>query len=308
MKKLLLLFMMIIGVFAITSCTKTEEKISVIVPSGTPTLGISNALDEHADIFDYNVVAGSDALAAAFTNANYDIIVAPVNLGAKFYNSLNNFKYVFYQTIVGGCFYLVTSEDITELSEINDKEITVFGENSTPDVIIRSLISYYNLNVKINYVNDVAEANSTLISGKSKIIVSAQPSISKFNASGKYNVIDLQAEWKKISNSTYAIPQAGIFVKADKVNDKNVQNGLKYIEESLLLSTSNPELLASSGIKIDEALNKIGVTTLINAIPKCNFVTTKDNKAEVEFYLNKLIELGLGKTMGGKLPGEDFYD
>lgn len=308
MKKILTMFIAILCLGLLVSCTDTQnEEISIIVPSGTPTLGIADALHSDADLFDYNVVQGSDALVAAFTNANYDIIVAPVNLGAKFYSSLNNFEYVFYQTIVGGCFYLVTSEDITELSQINGKEITVFGANSTPDVIIRSLINYYNLDVKINYVSDVAEANASLISNKSTIIVSAQPSISKFNASGKFNVIDLQAEWKKMSGSTYSIPQAGIFVKKSKLEDKSVENALNKLNASLSLSTTNPDKLAESGTQIDEALNKIGKETLIKAIPHCNFVTTKNNMAEIEFYFNKLIELNLGQTMGGKLPGEDFY-
>ena len=220
---------------------------------------------------------------------------------------MNNFEYVFYQTIVGGCFYLVTSEDITEFSQIDGKTITVFGANSTPDVIIRSLIGYYGYNVTIDYVNDVAEANSKLISGNTSIIVSAQPSISKFNASGKFNVIDLQAEWKKIAGETYSIPQAGIFVKASKLQDDSIQEALEHINESLALSTTNPEQLAESGTLIDEALNKIGKDTLVLAIPKCNFVTTKYNKAEIEYYFNKLIELNLGQLMGGTLPGEDFY-
>ena len=308
MKKILTMFIAILCLGLLVSCTESKtNKVSIIVPSGTPTLGVADALHSDADLFDYNVVQGSDALVAAFTNANYDIIVAPVNLGAKFYSSLNNFEYVFYQTIVGGCFYLVTSEDITELSQINGKEITVFGANSTPDVIIRSLINYYNLDVKINYVSDVAEANASLISNKSTIIVSAQPSISKFNASGKFNIIDLQAEWKKMSGSTYSIPQAGIFVKKSKLDDKSVVNALNKLNASLSLSTTNPDKLAESGTQIDEALNKIGKETLIKAIPHCNFVTTKNNMAEIEFYFNKLIELNLGQTMGGKLPSEDFY-
>lgn len=308
MKKILTMFIAILCLGLLVSCTESKtNKVSIIVPSGTPTLGVADALHSDADLFEYNVVQGSDALVAAFTNANYDIIVAPVNLGAKFYSSLNNYEYVFYQTIVGGCFYLVTSEDITELSQINGKEITVFGANSTPDVIIRSLINYYNLDVKINYVSDVAEANASLISNKSTIIVSAQPSISKFNASGKFNVIDLQAEWKKMSGSTYSIPQAGIFVKKSKLDDKSVVNALNKLNASLSLSTTNSDKLAESGTQIDEALNKIGKETLIKAIPHCNFVTTKNNMAEIEFYFNKLIELNLGQTMGGKLPSEDFY-
>mgnify|MGYP003300340952 CR=1 FL=1 len=308
MKRLLTVFIMIFAFFTLSSCFVNDvETVKVIVPSGTPTLGIAEALNGKENKIDYQVVSGSDALIGAFVNHNYDIIVAPVNLGAKFYNTLNNYEYVFYQTIVGGCFYLVTSEDINKIQDINGKSITVFGKNSTPDVIIRSLINYYNLNVKIKYVNDVSESNSMLVSGKSSIIISAEPSISKFNANGKFKTLNLQEEWKKIAGSEYAIPQAGIFVKKDRLDNVFVQNVLASMSASLKLAESNPRRLAESAVQIDTALNKIGVETLVKAIPNANFISVKYNREEVEFYFNKLIELDLGATMGGKLPGDDFY-
>ncbi len=308
MKKILTVFIMLIAFISLSSCLVDEkEKVTIIAPSGTPTLGIADALYNSDVNVEYKVVSGPDALVGAFTNHNYDIIVAPVNLGSIWYNKLNNFEYVFYQTIVGGCFYLVTSEDIVSFTDIDGKTITVFGKNSTPDVIVKSLIQHYNLNVEINYVNDVSEANAMLVSGKSSIIVSAEPSISKFNASGKFKTIDLQAEWKKMSGSDYAIPQAGIFVKKDKVNNVFVKQVLNDMKQSLALAKTDPNKLATSAVEVDGALNKIGVPTLVKAIPNANFISTPYVKEEVEFYFNKLIELGLAPQVGGKLPGEDFY-
>ena len=39
----------------------------------------------------YEIVGGSDPLVSAFTNATHDIIVAPVNLGAKLYKANGNY-------------------------------------------------------------------------------------------------------------------------------------------------------------------------------------------------------------------------
>lgn len=305
-KKIFTLLLLLVLGLSVVSCTN-DEKVNLLVPSGAPTLGIASALDNHADMIDYEVVLGSDALTAGFTNGDYDIIIAPVNLGAKFYNSLNNFDYTFYQTVVGGCFYLVSSNELTSINDIDNQEITVFGKNSTPDVIIRSLISYYNLNVTINYVDDVNAANASLVSGEATIIVSAQPSISKFNASGKFYTLDLQEEWAKMADSQYAVPQAGIFVKTSRKDNKSVKKVLSYLNESLSLSNTNPSSLAASAVKVDETLNKVGEETLTKAIPLCHFINTTYNKAEIEFYFNKLIELGLSGAVGGKLPDEDFY-
>lgn len=308
MKRIFTFIITLVFLVSLTSCFEdNNQKVSLIAPTGTPTLGLSEALDTYESSFDYNIVSGPDALKAAFINASYDIIVAPVNLGSTFYNNLNNFEYTFYQTIVGGSFYLVSTNELKSIKDIDNTEITVFGANSTPDVVIRSLIAYHNLNVTINYVSDVAEANSMLISGKAHTIVSAEPSISKFNATNKFHKLNLQDAWKEMSSSEYAIPQAGIFVKTSKLNNVYVQNALERINKSIELSVSNPTKLAESAVKVDPSLEKIGVATLVKAIPNCNLIYTKSNQAEIEFYFNKLIELGLGKTMGGKLPGEDFY-
>lgn len=308
MKKIITFLTLLISLFMFTSCYENDnEQVSLIVPSGAPTFGIADALNNNQEQIDYNIVAGADALQAAFTNATYDIVIAPVNLGAKFYQSLNNFEYVYYQTIVGGCFYIVSTQEIASFADLDKKEITVFGANSTPDVITRSLINYYNIDVTINYVNDVTEANASLVSGKATTIVSAEPSISKFNASGKFHTLSLQEEWKKISSVEFNIPQAGIFVKKDKLTNASVKKVLSELNKSLALANTNPSQLATSATAVDDALKKVGVDTLTLAAPRCNFISTKYNKQEVEFYFNKLIELGLGKTIGDSLPDEDFY-
>ena len=308
MKRILTIFLLMLALFSLSSCLVDEkETVKVIAPSGTPTLGIADALNNSESNVDYSVVSGSDALIGAFTNHNYDIIVAPVNLGSKFYNTLNNFEYVFYQTIVGGCFYLVTSEDISSFEEINGKEITVFGKNSTPDVIVRSLITHYNLDVKINYVNDVSESNAMLVSGKSKIIVSAEPSVQQIlSKKPGTHVLDLQAEYKKVTNNA-DLPQAGIFVSNDyiaKVKDYN-----KYIDllrNSVKSVNTNPLAAAENAMKLTDNFEKLGAEKLAAAVPGCNFAikSKEENKKAINAFLNASNEI-LGSTY--QLPNETFY-
>ena len=101
MKKISLFIISILAAILMVSCTTNTEKVKVLVPTGTPSLGVSYALDKE-EYIEEEIVSGSDPLIAGFTNAEYDIIVAPVNLGAKFYNTTENFAYVLYETIVWG--------------------------------------------------------------------------------------------------------------------------------------------------------------------------------------------------------------
>lgn len=305
--KLFLLMIMTIMSISLFGCTEQSKKVSVIVPTGTPSLGVADALNEKA-LVNANIVSGSDSLVAAFTNANYDIVLAPVNLGVKFYNSNPNFEYVLYETIVWGNYFIASTEDIVinSFTDLDGKTLLVFGKNSTPDVVTRTLINYYNINVTLEYVDDVSTANAYLKTGKADIIVSAEPALTKFSGNANYNRYDLQQEWAKVTGS-YSFPQAGIFVKKSLKDDKDVVNVLEKMKESVLMATSRPNTLVTKAVAIDENLNKIGLETLQKAIPNCNLRIDENQQAAISYYCQKVIDLGIGQTVGGKLPDEGFY-
>ena len=217
--KFIYIFVVLFSMLFITGCIDdSSKKVSVIVPTGTPSLGIANVLNDKT-LVDANIVSGSDPLIAAFTNASYDVVVAPVNLGAKLYNANENFSYILYKTIVWGNYYLVSNEEIATLESLEGKTVLVFGKNSTPDVVLRTLISAKNINVNLEYVDDVATANSYLLSGKADIIVSAEPSLTKMSANKNFYTLDLQKQWQQLTGS-YSLPQAGIFIKKDSKDEK----------------------------------------------------------------------------------------
>lgn len=304
MKKILTILTTLLFTFGLTGCLNTEEDVSVIVPTGTPSLGIARALEE--DFIKENIVSGSDPLIAAFTNANYDIVVAPVNLGAKFYNENENFGYQLYETIVWGNYYLASTTPLDSFASLEGKTITVFGKNSTPDVVLRTLLAVNQLNVTLEYVDDVNTANSYLMSGKADIIVSAEPSITKLSSNKEIYTLDLQKEWANITGS-YSFPQAGIFVKKERKDNNSVQAALDQMIASIHLIETNPNRVVQSAVAVDENLAKITEKVLQQAILKCNLRIDENNQAAITFYFNKVIELGLGKTIGGKIPDEAFY-
>jgi hypothetical protein len=309
MKKIVLkIFSLCILLLAIVmvGCVEevTDEKVSVMAPTGTPTLGIAKALEE--EFIDEKIVSGADLLIAEFTKGEYDIIVAPVNLGAKFYNENENFKYQLYETIVWGSYYLASTSEIESFESLEGKTITVFGKNSTPDVVFRTLVASKNMNVTIEYVDDVNTANQFLMSGKAEIIVSAEPSITKISGTKTIYTLDLQNEWMKLTGSIH-LPQAGIFVNKERITNASVQKALEKMKESVLLATTNPAELVKSACAVDSSLAKIGEEILNQAISKCNLMIDENQKAAIEFYFSKVMELNLGATIGGKLPDENFY-
>ena len=304
--KFIYIFVVLLSMLFITGCIDdSSKKVSVIVPTGTPSLGIANVLNDKT-LVDANIVSGSDPLIAAFTNASYDVVVAPVNLGAKLYNANENFSYILYKTIVWGNYYLVSNEEIATLESLEGKTVLVFGKNSTPDVVLRTLISAKNINVNLEYVDDVATANSYLLSGKADIIVSAEPSLTKMSANKNFYTLDLQKQWQQLTGS-YSLPQAGIFIKKDSKDEKYLKTVLDKMIESVQMAQTKPNVLIASAVSVDENLAKIGEETLQKAIGNCNLRVEETDKEAIEFYFSQVIQLGIGATVGGKLPDEAFY-
>lgn len=310
MKKLLL-SLLFIFTFALVGCDgiggQKDESYKVIMPSGTPSITLSSYVDELDENVEVDIVQGSDPLVAAFTAANYDIIVAPVNLGAKLYNSVEDFAYRLYRPIVGGNYYILSTE-ISSFQELDGKEITLFGKNSTPDVMFRTLCAYFGIEPVVNYQASVSEANSQLASGLAKTILTAEPSKTLISKNKSYNVIDLQELWKEMAGSEYNVTQAGIFVKND-MDAKLVDKVLEDMEDSLSMAINDTLTLAGIAKEVDTSFAKFSDEDLAAAIQNCNVLPAGSNyRNDVEYYFSKLIELGLGKSIGGKLPDEEFYE
>lgn len=304
-KNLLLIFILLITLSFTTSCSESE-KISIITPSGTPSLIASKTILEYKNLVDYQIVKGSDSLTAAFTRQDKDIIIAPVNLGAKFANSVENFPYVMYHTIVWCNYYIVSTEPIESFVSLNQKEITVFGKNSTPDVIFSTLVKYHNIVPKVDYVNDVATANSMLLAGKSTIIISAEPALSVLLTKGEYYTYSLADAWSQMTSSPLDVPQAAIFVKKDKLESQTVKN----ILASITYNTKNYERIKTSIVTSAKEIDaNLSNDSLIYeaALSRCNYKIDEQERTSIEYYFEQVIALGLGKTIGGKLPSEEFY-
>ncbi len=310
MKKVLNLIVFMFLLVFVMGCDfnngETKEQYNVIVPTGAPSIAVADFIKNKDENVNVEIVNGADLLGKAFLQGEYDVIVAPVNLGLKFYNSNDSFDYEFYKPIVGCNFYILSST-ITEFNELNNHEIVAFNESATPGVMLKTLAKYYNVTLDAKYESSVNAANTKLVGGVADTILTAEPAKTVISKGKDYNVIDLSELWKNMAGNDYAVPQAGIFVKKGLDNDYGVKKILNQMKESVKLARTNPTKLAEEAILVDPNLSKQTVENLSIAIPNCNFIEKELNKEEVEFYFQKVIELGLGASLGGKLPDEEFY-
>ena len=292
-------------------------EISVMIPYGSPALSFAEFLineESQDDTFSLGasasykteMVNGADPLIAAFTSQSHDVIVAPTNLGAKFYNT--GIPYVYCGAVVYGNLFLASLEPLSSLSDLEGMEIVAFSQNSTPDVVLLTVLNESGLldKVSIHYVGSVSEAQGELLAGTADAALLAEPILSVSQTKAELNIIDLQDEWARLTGAQ-SYPQAGIYIKSEIVEKYPdlIESFLRLVEQSI--NNANAD---STGIAASLEAIEFGLPAKIieSAIPNSHLVfeTADKSKVDLEFYYNKIMELNPA-LLGGRLPDEGFY-
>ena len=157
MRKILVFLLAILLTLGLVGCNSSSEPLTIMAPNGAPALS-QLFLQDDSENYSVDIVNGADPLVAAFGSGSHDFIFAPTNLGAKLYTS--GIEYKFIAAITFGNYFLVSMEDNFTIESLEGKEIVVFGQNSTSDIIIKYILAENNITADIEYVDAVATANA----------------------------------------------------------------------------------------------------------------------------------------------------
>ena len=320
MKKLVSLFLVLIGVFSLAGCKEekpeevTKEDIKIILPSGAPLmtqLGVydrSQAADfkiaGHKVIV--TVVGGPDPLKAAYGSGEYDVIVSPINMGATMFKAKHMYKYA--ANVSDGNICLASTTKIESFEDLNGMNLVAFGDGQINSLALTEVIKADNLNLaNTSYLASVKDTNAQLIADKNPntVYLVAEPAISgaraKLSQAGKkVYTLDLLKEFKEKIGVPFM--QAGVFVKDGTPKDF-VDAYLEMVKNDINDFNTDPTKLSAISTKYPD-LGLPAVKVLEKSVKGCNlaFRLGKDCKADLE----KLASLNL-KYFGGEVPSEEFY-
>lgn len=342
MKRVLSIFILILGLVGCANETETNDQPSIqepevieqelvqeekpittpqfedvsfdmLVPSGSTAMSVAHfaatkpELGEHVTYSVNPYVQGSDSLVAAFTSETSQVIVAPTNLGATLYQK--EVPYQLVATLVWGNLYLISNEELT-FDDLSGRKITAFGQGSTPDIVLQTILKEKGLldSVEIEYLASVSDVQSMFAAGEIGVAVIAEPSLSvlKTKLDEVNVVVDFQEQWGELYGVT-SYPQASLFVHKDLI-----QNHSEVIEPLLAQIETSVDFANQSPTEIAKEANETGldIPEPIIAASTSNshliFKTAEEAKEEIQLYLEKLYEFD-AKTVGGALPNDDFY-
>lgn len=273
-----------------------SKRLNILIPTGSPQYAA--AYLQQSEQYNVTVVSGAEALTAGFNDIGYDIIIAPVNMGAKLYAAKPNYQLS--GVITWGNYYLISASEI-DLSVVDRLDITAFGENQIPDFMLKYILNHHDIVANITYLDSVASITSAYLLDSSKIYLIAEPSMSILQTKASLQFVDLQSEYQNITGET-GFPQAGVFVNKniptrdlDLFHSRLIQSiyKLKHNDDALTV-------LKSVGIELPEV-------AFSKAIERSNidFLVSADAKASLITFYQLIYDFN--PNFIGQIPNDDFY-
>lgn len=271
---------------------KEAVALTVLAPRGATALAMIPVVkDESATV---TFVDGTDVIQAAFVKPTpeYNVIIAPTNLGVKLANG-DKTKYRLLGVLTWGNLYLVGSDESLLQQE---SQLAAFGEGAVPGLVFEAT----NPDIKstVTYHNSVADAQAALISGNADVALLAEPAatatIAKMKEQGKdvKIITDLQKEFAAVSGSE-GYPQASIFV----LEEEYLANKAVYDEFVIAISDYAASVNESSMDSLKADVNAISAEEL--GVPNAEIVAKTwprlniryQNANDVVEQLNSFLQL-----------------
>lgn len=305
MKKIIILIITILSLTCLTSCKEEEKTLKVLLPQGTPLFSIGGLLDDTN--FKFDIVNGQDPLLAGFTTQEYDIIIAPLNLGTKLYVTGKS-MYKLEAIITTNNTYIISKNEINNYIELNDKTILAYGNGATPSLALNIAKDINNIEFsKIEYRTSVADV---MLEFNSKIssfdyYLSAEPNITimEEKTNNKINILNVM---DLLETEINLLPQACLFVNpTSDIEEKT----LKKIENNINFMNEKPKEYSQEIENKHEYFTTLTKNTIEKAIPNCNITYKKatENK-NIIFKYYEILDKYQSKVLEGKRPDDSFFN
>jgi NitT/TauT family transport system substrate-binding protein len=295
--------------------TKTTIKLATLKgPTGLGMLKLMSDNDAKtaANNYAFTLVSSPDEIVSKIATGEIDAAAVPTNLAATLYNKTSGKVQLAAINTLGVLSVLTNGENIASVKDLKGKTIYASGQGSTPEYALNYILKQNGLevdkDVKVEYKAEHAELAALVISGKAKIAVLPEPFVTQVMIKNKGVKIALNVteEWNKVAGDKSVLTMGCLIVRKDFA-EKNKAAFDKFLDEykaSAAYTTSSVNAAAA----LSEKYGVMPAAVAKKAIPNCNivYIDGADMKAKIPDFL-KILFTANPKSVGGKLPGDDFY-
>lgn len=324
MKKVVSVFLALLMVLSLAACTGNEEEqtpaqktairmATLKGPTGIGTAKLMADNDAGTAANQYTVTLCTDPteVVSGIVAGTYDVAACPLNMASVLYNKTNgNIQMLAINTL--GTMYLLSTQELTDISELAGKTIISAGQGATPEYVLNYLLEKNGLTdkVTVEYKSEHAEVATLAAAATADddtFYLLPEPNVTSalLQNSALKNVLDLSKAFETASGVSLAM--GCIVAKKDFVqqNKAAIDAFLAEYQKSVEYTSTNLDdtatLCETYGIIPKAAVAK-------QAIPRCSiaFVTGSEMKTVATENLNVLLAAS-AQSVGGKLPGDGFW-
>lgn len=301
-----------------TVAPASDVTIKVATLKGPTGMGMAKLMDDidtgvSSLKADFTITGAPDELVGKIVSGEVDFACIPTNLASVLYNKTGGKIQLAAVNTLGVLYIMENGDTIKSMADLKGKTIQASGQGSIPEYVLSYLLKKNGIDpekdVEINFGMQHAEVAATVISGDTSIALLPQPFVTttKMKKQDVRIALDLTDEWKKVQGEDSPLAMGCIVVNKAfaEANADLVAKFLEGYKASIQWVNSNP---VEAGLVIEKhgILPKAKVAEM--AIPKSHI--TYISGTEAKPMLQDLYQILLDyneASVGGKIPGEDFY-
>ena len=256
--------------------------------------------------YEFIVAGAADELTGQLVQGGLDIAALPTNAISALYNKTEGKIVCLGVNTMGVLYILENGENILSISDLEGKTVLASGKGSTAESVLSHLLAENNVNAEIYWASEHTEAATLAITGEYDVVMLPEPFVTNVmskNADLRV-ALNLSEEWKMLTGGVMTM--GGIAVRKEflEQNPEAVAEFVKDYGMSIDFTNENP---AEAGVLI-EKFEIAAAAVAENAIPRCNIVwlAGEEYHTVLKNFLSVLFEANPA-SIGGNLPGEDFY-
>jgi NitT/TauT family transport system substrate-binding protein len=287
-------------------------------PPAGPSITLAYAvgkglLRDVADKVEFRVWRTPDEMRAGLSSGSMQALVMPTTTAANLYTRGLGLKLA--SVMTNGLLYIVSRNDrIAAFADLEGQSVTVPFPNDTPELVFDAALAHHRMTgkVKVERAGTPIEAVQMLLAGRIDTALLPEPAVSaaifKASTGGQalHRVIDMQKEWGMVTASTPVMPQAGLALTQNFLDDHPEQATalLAGLARAAVEVNANPAAAASQAASALE----LPWPVLEASIPYSNLVAiaARDAHGPIETLLKAVAERH-PEMVGGRMPDASLY-
>ncbi len=332
MKKLISILMILVLALSFAGCKKNGEDkkgqtsstqnpgavgkdlvCNVYGIAGPTGVGLANLMQdiENGNMaldYDIKIAANNDEIVAKLSNKEADIAAVATNLAASLYNKTEGEIVVLAVNTLGVLNVIAKNVDIKEIGDLKGKTVYLTGQGANPEYIVNDILKQNNVtDVKLEFVSQPTELVTKVTTNEQAVVIAPQPvatAITVKDASAKI-VLNINDEWNKLHDEQ--LTMGCIVARKEFVEESPASIGVFLMKYKESIEKANKDIDGTAAL-----CEKYKIVTPAavakKAIPLCNIVYQDGDamKTNLSAYLKFLFDAN-PKSIGGKLPSDDFY-